>query len=262
MRENVLHVRNLSAGKYKKYAKKKIYKRSRLYIYCRFIILLNRSISVNKRYEEAGVREIMTPRVTRDTVILREGSRNQTSRINATIEGGMLLTKGYLIFRPEDAFIVKFDGVVKTNQNRAPVLSGFILLSFLPLLFITSAIALANPIFFPSARSNLTSIKSREPSYQFSARLMTKRRIDLAISAPSRLSINSGPLPFFHLPAERERALRDPHEIATFYRDARALQVSGPLRNGYGSVFPPTSSPFFLRRRRSPRGLPPVAPLL
>lgn len=140
----------------------------------------------------------MTLRVTRDTVILRKGSRNQTSRINATIEGGMLLTKGYLIFRPEDAFIVKFDGVVKTNQNRAPVLSGFTFLSFLPLSSSSRVQSLSRIQSSFRPRSNLTSIKSRGPSYQFSARLMTKRRIDLAISAPSRLSINSGPLsPFF-----------------------------------------------------------------
>lgn len=148
------------------------------------------------------------------------------------------------------------------NEPVGDVHSGFILLLLSPSLrLLTSAVALVNPIFPP--RFNLTSIKSAAVAaaqvkshsadpYQFSVRLMTKRRdgdhrqrkareraCEASAIFVDGLSINSDLLPpslflslsfslflshpFFHASAfEGERALRDLHEKTTFCRDAQA----------------------------------------
>lgn len=95
-------------------------------------------------------------------------------RINATIEGGTLLSRGYLIFRRRMLSSWNLMGLVKTRRpESSPGTSFFSHFSLSSSR--RSAIALAKIQSSFRPRSNLTSIKSPDP-YQFSGRLMTKRR--------------------------------------------------------------------------------------
>lgn len=154
----------------------------RIKIKCRFIILLNHSISVDKRAEEAGVRGITTPRVTarhrNSSSRLHGDSYNQIHRVATRLyRRKNVINQRVLNIPSEDAFIVKFDGVIKTSSRIEPVpVLGASFFSHFSLSCSSRVQSLSRIQSSFRPRSNLTSIKSAWPPYQFSVRLMTKRR--------------------------------------------------------------------------------------